>query len=184
MPSNRLASVAVIHTWPRPSSRSNSASRRLGSRWAATSSSNSKGGSPRRSATISAWARTRPSSSAFCSPVEDCAAGISLPRCMTARSWRCGPSVARPAAASRPRLAAKRGREIAAGSALQRNFGARELGVGGRCEPLVQRGNGPCARRRDRRRHARPSLPRARRARPRPQPSSASSLLRARIAAS
>ena len=53
----------------------------------------------------SAWARTRPSSSAFCSPVEERAAGICLARWVTARSWRCGPSVARPAAASRARLA-------------------------------------------------------------------------------
>ena len=29
MPSNSAASVAVIHTWPRPSSRANSAARRL-----------------------------------------------------------------------------------------------------------------------------------------------------------
>ena len=30
MPSNSAASVAVIHTWPRPSSRANSAARRFG----------------------------------------------------------------------------------------------------------------------------------------------------------
>ena len=42
MPSNRLGSVAVIHTWPRPSRRAKRAARRLGSRWAATSSSSSE----------------------------------------------------------------------------------------------------------------------------------------------
>ena len=61
MPSNRAASVAVIQTWPRPSRRLNRAVRRIGSRCAATSSSSRIGGAPRRSATSSAWARTRPS---------------------------------------------------------------------------------------------------------------------------
>ena len=41
------------------------------------------------------------------------AAGWALARWVTARSWRCGPSVARPAAASRPRLARKRSGEVA-----------------------------------------------------------------------
>ena len=48
--------------------------------------------------TSRAWASTSRISSAFCSPVEPSAAGMSLVRARPARSVRCGPSSVRPAA--------------------------------------------------------------------------------------
>ena len=125
------------------------------------------------------------SSSAFCSPVEQRAAGMSLAAMGDCRSWRCGPSMARPAAASRPRLARSAGSEIAFGPAFERQ---RRRGRNRPREPL--RGAHPARRRsgdglRQSRRHARPCplrAPPARRVRRARR--SASSLLRARIAAS
>ena len=138
MPSNSAASVAVIHTWPRPSSRANSAARRLGSRCAATSSRSRIGGSPRRSATSSAWARTRPSSSAFCSPVEERAAGICLGamddgEILAVRAFGRPPrrGVARA-------VGLKRAARSPAVPAFERDRGAREFVVGRRRQPLVQ----------------------------------------------
>ena len=63
---------------PRAASASNSPLRRLRSRWAATSSSSSTGATPLTSFTARAWARIRPISSAFCSPVEHSSAAICL----------------------------------------------------------------------------------------------------------
>ena len=75
-PSNKAASVPVTQTCPPASrSRANRAARRLGSRGAALSSSRRTGRRPVRSATRSAWARIRPMSRAFCSPVEQRPAG-------------------------------------------------------------------------------------------------------------
>ncbi len=162
MPSNKADSVAVIHTWPRPSSRANSAARRLGSRWAATSSSSRIGGSPRRSATSSAWARTRPSRSAFCSPVELRAAGMSLTRWVTARSWRWGPSE-RP---TRSRVARAVGARARARD--RRRPSPRAQGRRGRIRrperlPGARRARRRCARGlRPAARHARPFAARAR----------------------
>ena len=66
---------------------------------------------PRRGAgaTRSAWARTRPISSAFCSPVEHTLAGISLGPCADDRGRSgAGPRSVRPAARSRSRPARER----------------------------------------------------------------------------
>ena len=61
-----------------------------------------------------------------------------LRRWVTARSWRCGPAVARPAAASRPRLARSAGGEIAAVPAIERQSrraGNRRRGSRGHVSP-------------------------------------------------
>ena len=54
-------------------------------------------------ATRRAWARTRPISRAFCSPVEAIPAGMSFGPWRTRRSEACGPTRVRPAARSRAR---------------------------------------------------------------------------------
>ena len=77
---------------PSAASREKSAARRPASRCAATSSRSRIGVMPLISATSSACARIRPISSAFCSPVEESAAGMSFSAKMTSRSLRCGPS--------------------------------------------------------------------------------------------
>ena len=103
----RRGSVPVTKVWqPSAASRSNSAARRLGSRCAATSSRSRIGVMPLMPATSSACARMSPISSAFCSPVEESAAGMSFSAKTMSRSLRCGPSSVRPAArsAARPAL--------------------------------------------------------------------------------
>ena len=57
--------------------------------------------SPPCAATSRAWARISPTSSAFCSPVEPSAAGMSFWAWRTSKSTRCGPVSVRPAARSK-----------------------------------------------------------------------------------
>ena len=101
--SNSASSVPVRKACrPSASISSKSAARRSRSRCAATSSSNNIGfGCDFARESRAAWAKTRFRISAFCSPVEHSAAGRPRSRWTTARSPRCGPVSARPAAASR-----------------------------------------------------------------------------------
>ena len=118
--SNRWSSVPVRKAWrPRASISSKRAPRRRASRWAATSSRSRMGvGEVSARARRAAWARVKFRIRAFCSPVEHSAAGRSFSAWMTARSPRCGPVSARPAAASRGRAAASAAASFASMSAI------------------------------------------------------------------
>ena len=83
-----------------------SADLRSASRWAAISSRRRIGGTPpRRAAESSAWAKTRLTSSAFCSPVEQILAGMSLGPWVEGEIAAMGPDRVRPAARSRSAIA-------------------------------------------------------------------------------
>ena len=138
-------------------SRSNSAARRIGSRWAATSSSSRTGGAPARRRPArhgpargrSAAPSARRSSSARpASP---------WPRWVTARSARCGPTSARPAAASAAARAQRgaQGRPARSPSSARPARGERRR----RAYPPAARPAPPPSRprRRPPPRHARPS---------------------------
>ena len=153
---------------------------------------------PDISATSRAWASTRPTSSAFCSPVEALAAAASFGPCQTARSPTCGPISVRPAAASRPRLSRKM-RAIAVLGRQRRAVGDERLDLALEREPRPGKGRGVVAFGRDQRlragsriraapprprRRARPPRARSRRARRRCAAPSSSRRLRPRSARS
>ena len=92
------------------------------------------------SATSPACASTSPISSAFCSPVEAWLAAMPFGPYSTSRSVRCGPSVVRPAAASRARFVAQH-RAVAI---LHLGRGQLHQGV---LDPSVERDAGPGKRR-------------------------------------
>ena len=113
MPSNSAASVAVIHTWPRPSSRANSAARRAGSRWAATSSSSRIGGAAAPVGDQLGMGEDEAEQQRLLLAGRGARGGLVLGAMRRRRDPAgAGPTVARPAAASRPRLArsSRRGR--------------------------------------------------------------------------
>ena len=136
-----------------------------------------------RSATRSAWARIEADEQRLLLAGRAGGGGLVLAGMGDERGRRgAGRPASRPAAASRARRARARSPGSPPSSAIRR-AGEGAFGRGGK--PLGQRRDGGGAGVGDGARHARPSAPPARRARPRPRaPSSASSLLRARIAAS
>ena len=95
---------------------------RAGLRRDARRSRRAAGSARRRSFRRSAAHATsiRPTSSAFCSPVEQSSAGMSFGRWRTSRSERCGPSSVRPAARSRSRPAASAARSSSSTSTAGR----------------------------------------------------------------
>ena len=95
---------------------------------------------PEISAVSRACETTSPISSAFCSPVEQSSAGMSLAEWRTSRSARCGPSRVRPAARSRLRPDASAARSVSSTSTAGRSPTCCSTAPSSAIEA---RGNGP-----------------------------------------